>query len=77
MKYSEKDIEFANQILTRRNELDNGQVETWMSDPESRGDFEGICCYPSGIRELEFQSREKPRRGYVYTKPLTEGKNVN
>ena len=34
MKYSEKDIEFANQILTRRNELDNGQVETWMSDPE-------------------------------------------
>lgn len=34
MKYSEKDIEFANQILTRRNELDNGQVEAWMSDPE-------------------------------------------
>ena len=34
MKYSEKDIEFANQILTRRNELDNGLVEAWMSDPE-------------------------------------------
>lgn len=33
MKYSEKDIEFANQILTRRNELDNGLVEAWMSNP--------------------------------------------
>ena len=34
MKYREKDIEFANQILTRRNELDNGLVEAWMNDPE-------------------------------------------
>ena len=34
MKYNEKDIEFANQILTRRNELDNELVEAWMSDPE-------------------------------------------
>ena len=33
MKYSEKDIEFANQIITRRNELDNELVEAWMSDP--------------------------------------------
>ena len=33
MKYNEKDIEFANQILTRRNELDNELVEAWMSDP--------------------------------------------
>lgn len=33
MKYSEKDIEFANQILTRRNELDNELVEAWMSNP--------------------------------------------
>ena len=33
MKYNEKDIEFANQILTRRNELDNELVEAWMSNP--------------------------------------------
>ena len=32
MKYNEKDIEFANQILTRRNELDNELVEAWMSN---------------------------------------------
>ena len=33
MKYNEKDIEFANQILTRRNKLDNELVEAWMSNP--------------------------------------------
>ena len=33
MKYNEKDIEFANQILTRRNELENELVEAWMSNP--------------------------------------------
>ncbi len=33
MKYNEKDIEFANQILTRRNELDNELVEAWMRNP--------------------------------------------
>ena len=33
MKFNEKDIEFANQILTRRNELDNELVEAWMSNP--------------------------------------------
>lgn len=33
MKYNEKDIELANQILTRRNELDNELVEAWMSNP--------------------------------------------
>jgi fecR protein len=34
MKYKEKDIEFANQILTRRSELDDDEVRMWMDDPE-------------------------------------------
>ncbi len=34
MKYNENDIEFANQLLTRRNELNNEQVKAWMDDGE-------------------------------------------
>ena len=34
MKYNEEDIEFASQILTRRENLSDEAVKMWMSDPE-------------------------------------------
>ena len=34
MRYTDEDIEFANLILTDRENLDDAKVEAWMKDPE-------------------------------------------
>ena len=34
MGYTDEDIEFANLILTNRENLDDTKVEEWMKDPE-------------------------------------------
>ena len=34
MRYTDEDIEFANLILTDRENLDDAKVEVWMKDPE-------------------------------------------
>ena len=34
MRYCDEDIEFAGQILTNREELDDAAVELWMKDKE-------------------------------------------
>ena len=62
MKYSEKDIEFANQILTRRNELDNGQVETWMSDPEHVEMLKEFVAIRQEYESWNFEQRKAEER---------------
>lgn len=34
MRYNDEDIEFANLILTDRENLDDAEVNAWMEDPE-------------------------------------------
>lgn len=78
MKYSEKDIEFANQIITRRNELDNELVEAWMSDPLHVEMLKEFVAYSGkNIRIGILMVIKGEEREQFTCKPLAEGKNVN
>ena len=54
MRYTDEDIEFANLILTDRENLDDAKVEAWMKDPEHvmlLKEFATVGKYDSGKKE--------------------------
>lgn len=73
MKYKEKDIEFANQILTRRDELDDDEVRVWMDDPEHAEMLKEFAAIQGLYVHVDF---EKDRAGeYARFERVTGGRS--
>lgn len=73
MKYREKDIEFANQILTRRSELDDDEVRVWMDDPEHAEMLKEFAAIQGLYVHVDF---EKDRAGeYARFERVTGGRS--
>ena len=73
MKYREKDIEFANQILTRRGELNDDEVRAWMDEPEHVEMLKEFAAIQGLYAHVNF---EKDRAGeYARFERVTGGRN--
>ncbi len=58
MEYTDEDIEFARQILTHREELEDALVEKWMEDEEHMRLLDELAAERKNLSEGDFERQE-------------------
>lgn len=61
-KYQEKDIEFAQRLLTDRKSLDDKEVENWLADSEHRALLDTVAALRGQLAAPHINEQEEYRR---------------